>query len=199
MRACELTWWIIAATVFLVSHSRARACERVLPLSVRSSTGHAPPNIEPPVSTRTSSPSPSPRPDLILQYVPRFGGLLFLRCRSGQLFPRSNSVPRASQSVQRALALPPLCPSHLPPQPQMTENTVECAVAERGIRHTNFSTRRFARSRRAKGADHLRGLHIRPRFRSFPISPGWSLEESDPFARKPSATPDPERRAGRAA
>ncbi len=57
-------------------------------------------------------------------------------------------------------------------EPTMTENTVECAVAGRENERANFATRRFARPRRAKGADRPRGLHIRPRFRSFPIQHG---------------------------
>ena len=64
------------------------------------------------------------------------------------------------------------------PEPQMTENTVECALAERETGHANSVTRRFTRPRRAKDANRPCGLHIRPRFRSFPIQPdaGWSLE-----------------------
>ena len=61
----------------------------------------------------------------------------------------------------------------------MTENAVECALVERETGHANFATRSFARSRRAEGADRPYGLHIRPRFLSFPIQPGagWALEE----------------------
>ena len=54
----------------------------------------------------------------------------------------------------------------------MTENAVECAVAERETGHANSATRRFARPRRAEGANRPSRLHIRPRFRSFLIRPG---------------------------
>ena len=72
------------------------------------------------------------------------------------------------------------------PQSRMTENAVECAVVEHKTGHADSATRRFARPRRAKGADRPRRLHIRPRFRSFLISPdaGWALEESVPFMRR---------------
>ena len=62
------------------------------------------------------------------------------------------------------------------PQSRMTENAVECAVVEHKTGHADSATRRFARPRRAKGADRPCRLHIRPHFRSFLISPdgGWS-------------------------
>ena len=74
-----------------------------------------------------------------------------------------------------------------PAKPQMTENTVECAVAERETGHADFATRRFARSRHAKGADRSRRLRIRLRFLSFLIlaGAGRSLEGSVPFMQRP--------------
>ncbi len=61
-------------------------------------------------------------------------------------------------------------------RPQMTENAVECALAERETGLANSATRRFARPRQAKDANRPCKLRIRPRFRSFLISPdGWPL------------------------
>ncbi len=56
-------------------------------------------------------------------------------------------------------------------EPPMTENAVECALAEGENEHANFATRRYAERRRAKGENRARGLHIRPRFRSSKDSP----------------------------
>ena len=81
----------------------------------------------------------------------------------------------------RLYGKPPLAlrkPAHGHPErekraePTMTENAAECAVAEGETGRVNSATRCFSRSRRAKGADRARGLHIRPRFRSFLIQHG---------------------------
>ena len=55
-------------------------------------------------------------------------------------------------------------------KPTMTENAVECALAEGENGLANSATRRFAERLRAKGADRARRLHTRPRFLSFPVS-----------------------------
>ncbi len=59
----------------------------------------------------------------------------------------------------------------------MTENVVECALTERKTESVSFATRRFARSRRAKGADRPRRLRIRPRFPPSLIQPPWAVQQ----------------------
>ena len=77
---------------------------------------------------------------------------------------------------------------------RMAKNAVECALSERETGHADFATRRYARSRRVKGANRLRGLRIRPRFWPFLISSdaGRCLEGSAPFVRRPPVQLDGE-------
>ncbi len=84
-------------------------------------------------------------------------------------------------------------------EPTMTENAVECALAEGEIGCVDFATRHYAERRYAKGANRPRRLHTRPRFRSFLVQPDAdrSLEGSVPFMRGPPLQPDGERAGSR--
>ena len=79
--------------------------------------------------------------------------------------PAAFASPRWENSIGLQRAGPAHDEAASAVKPQVTENTVECAVAECKIEHANFATRRFARARCAEGANRPRGLHIRPWFR----------------------------------
>ena len=92
----------IRTPVHASAPSRMRACERAIPYPLDPPASHAPPrhrtaSLDANDVDQTSAHNQNP----ILREIPRFGGLLFRRCRSSQRLPRSNTSRNAPIDTKR--------------------------------------------------------------------------------------------------